>query len=489
MTVNTKQRWSALCFLLLVCLSLAQDPSSDRGILETFYYSCNGDNWNQRENWLDQNMSICDWWGVTCSSSGDEKVEMIQLPNNNVACSLPKQVFLLPELIWLDLRSNFYVTADFTSLYGHEVAKLEYLILADTDVDSLDGIEVFRDSLSTLYVGGCRLSGEIPEILFRMTALKHLDLSYNLLSGTLSDSISALQDLRTLGLSHNFLNGQIPEGLGRLSRLTAVQMQFNQLSGTLPLTLNDMYSLSFLTLNDQIQGPRDAQIGGMSGPLVDFSTLQFLFHVDLSNNRLSGTLPSNLLDSLLPGFGYSTVLDLRSNELGGEVPMSLMKFESILAYLADNQIESVPIELCQQVPDWLFGQVGQYGCNAILCPPGTFNSYGRQMSDGFPCWACRTGETAPYFGSQRCEATSTALTLGGENETDANDIWSFTHIHSPFGRLSKDTNNRFDGYFWRDGLDNSITIAPLADASLATRAAATGAVALLSSFVALTLLF
>jgi hypothetical protein len=195
-------------------------------------------------------------------------------------------------------------------------------------------------------------------------------------------------DLRTLGVAHNFFNGQIPPTIGSLQRLTQFQGQFNTFSGTMPTEMGDMFSLSFLTLNDQIQGVGDARVGGITGPLLDFATLQYLFHIDLSNNLLSGALPLNLLESLNTGFADSTLIDLRSNLLSGEVPASLARFETILAYLADNMIESVPDVICQEA-DWLFGQVGEFGCNGFLCPPGTFNPFGRQMWNWRVCTVFR----------------------------------------------------------------------------------------------------
>lgn len=484
-------RWSVLCLFLVVWLTSATDPTTERGILEIFYNECNGDNWNDRTNWLDA-QSICNWTGVECPFDV-EQVERLRLPNNNITCSLPNVLFTLPELVWLDLRSNGGISADFTGLNEMTVASLEYLVLSDTNVGSLDGIEVFSDSLTTLYMSGCELSGPIPENVFLLSALKNLDLSYNFLSGVISDRMNALPDLRSIILSHNFFNGQIPSTIGSLQRLTNVQMQFNGLSGTLPQQMGEMFSLSFLTLNNQIQGVGDSQVGGIAGPLLDFATLQFLFHVDLSSNRLSGTVPPSFLASLLPGFDFSTLVDLRSNQLRGEVPASLAKFDNILAYLADNQIESVAPELCQE-SDWLFGQVGQFGCNALLCPPGTFNPFGRQFSDGFPCWQCRTGETAPYFGSKSCVADSSLAA-----RMDTHDVETLVHVNSPFERLSKDAavpfsdvsgTNDYDGNYWRDGLeheaDDALVVQSRSAVSSGRRAvAAMGTLATLAALFAL----
>jgi hypothetical protein len=428
----------------------ATDPSTDRGILEIFYFACNGENWNDNANWINNQMSICNWTGVECALTDVEQVQRLRLPNNGIACSVPPELFSLPDLEWLDLRSNNGITVDFTSLNTFQVSKkLEYLILSDTDVASLDGIQVFNESLTTLNMAGCELSGPFPESILSLSALKHLDLAYNFLSGSISDGIDEFQDLRTLGLNHNFFNGQLPSTLGNLQRLSQVQISFNMLSGTLPTEMNDMYSLTFVTLNDQIQGMGDAQVGGINGPLLDFKTLQFLFHLDFSNNRLTGSVPPTFLASLLPGFGYSTVIDLRSNRLSGELPSTLARFDNVLPYLADNQIESIPQDLCQ-ASDWLFGQVGEFGCNGLLCPPGTFNEFGRQLSDGFPCWQCEAGKTAPYYGSKSCILDTVAQS---SSAWQTKDTISLAHVSPGVERLSTKDEDYQRSYYSSNGLE------------------------------------
>ena len=461
--ISELKRLSIACILLSMWAASATDPSTDRGILEIFYFACNGENWNDKTHWIDGNMSICDWQGVDCTYDGGEQVQKLMLTNNNVSCTLPNELFYLSELEWLDLRTNEGITVDFSTLNASAVSKkLQYLILSDTSANSLQGIQVFSDSLNTLYMVGCELSGPFPESVLQLSALQHLDVAYNFLSGAFPDGSSNLMDLRTLGIAHNFFNGQIPSTIGNLQRLTQFQGQFNAFSGTLPTEMGDMFSLSFLTLNNQIQGVGDARVGGIAGPLLDFATLQFLFHIDLSNNLLSGPLLPNFLESLSLGFADSTIIDLRSNRLSGEVPASLARFDTFSAYLADNLIESVPDVLCQE-SDWLFGQVGEFGCNGFLCPPGTFNPFGRQTSDGFPCWQCSTGESAPYFGSQRC--SNDAILTSSDK---ANTTLSLIDVTSPLERLSKDaslteattpTTSDFEGTFWRDGLEQDTSSA------------------------------
>ena len=142
------------------------------------------------------------------------------------------------------------------------------------------------------------------------------------------------------------------------------------------------------------------------------------------------------------------MIDLRSNRLSGELPTTLTRFENVLPYLADNEIESIPQELCQ-ASDWLFGQVGEFGCNGLLCPPGTFNAFGRQLSDGFPCFQCRAGETAPYYGSKGCIVEPI---VQSSSAWETKDVVSLAHVHPGFERLST-KDEEYEGSYWSNGLE------------------------------------
>jgi len=44
-------------------------PNSERDTLVAFYNATDGDNWNRSDNWLNNNVSICEWYGVQCGGS------------------------------------------------------------------------------------------------------------------------------------------------------------------------------------------------------------------------------------------------------------------------------------------------------------------------------------------------------------------------------------------------------------------------------------
>lgn len=69
-----------------------------------------------------------------------------------------------------------------------------------------------------------------------MSYLLNLDLSSNLLNGTIPSTLGNLSNLHSLDLSHNMLSGQIPPALGDLKNLTHFNVSYNSLSGPIPST-------------------------------------------------------------------------------------------------------------------------------------------------------------------------------------------------------------------------------------------------------------
>jgi hypothetical protein len=119
----------------------------------------------------------------------------------------------------------------------------------------------------------------------------------------------------------------------------------------------------------------------------------------VSKNYFSGTVPDEFLSSVNPTF--FDYLDLSENFLTGTVPSILSHFDII--YLQENQFSAVDPELCDKSRGGLFKQ---FGCDAILCPSGTYNVIGRQDSE---INACETCPGSPYYGATSCNSTESLI--------------------------------------------------------------------------------
>ena len=100
--------------------------------------------------------------------------------------------------------------------------------------------ESYYDDSVTIMIKGLEI--ELPRIL---TIFTTIDLSHNKFSGEIPNVMGKLQALRFLNLSHNDLVGNIPSSLGNLCSLESLDLSSNQLSGKIPSQLT---SLTFLCM-------------------------------------------------------------------------------------------------------------------------------------------------------------------------------------------------------------------------------------------------
>ena len=209
--------------------------------------------------------------------------------------------------------------------------------------------------------------------------------------------IGAASSLISFSARFTALRGQFPDDLLRLTNLRTLHLGDNGLTGTLPKSLADMRHLVALNLHSN----------QLTGQLPAFDDLHFLNYIDMSNNGLSGPISRKFLDKL-PSTDIPTI-KLSQNQLTGVIPEEFDRFNGMALYLQDNYILGLPLTLCDN-PDWNNGDVGDFGCDAILCKPGTYNAIGRRRRNGASCKACAS---ARYFGESVCgdfpSATRAAL--------------------------------------------------------------------------------
>lgn len=388
--------------LPLLLLSQGGNAQQDieRQILMSLYDTCLGSSWARNDNWLDTSVSVCNWFGIRCNDIGS--LVEIKLRTNGLRCHLPATTFYLPSLQFLDVSGNPDVFIDFRLADPFLAADMRGIFFAGTMVHSLDGIDTFAN-LEAVGASECALTGEFPPQLKQLTKLTTLDLSINFLSGSFPEDIDILINLQILHANNNMFIGTLAPSIGNLKFLNQFSIQFNNMTGTLPVELTQLSSLTSISLNDQIT---DDGIG-FTGPMLDFANSPFLLHVDVANNALSGSVPPSLLNSVDPNFSSLINVDMSGNRLTGIVPSELSRFERIRLYLSDNDIVGVDSSLCSK-DGWFFGDVGQFGCDGILCPPGSFSVFGRQISIDYPCEIC---PSSSFFGATQCEPATAFISI------------------------------------------------------------------------------
>ncbi|GJU82121.1 somatic embryogenesis receptor kinase 2 [Tanacetum coccineum] len=151
-----------------------------------------------------------------------------------------------------------------------------------------------------------------------------VDLGNAALSGTLVPQIGLLKNLQYLELYSNNISGPIPSDIGNLTNLVSLDLYLNSFSGPIPVELGKLSKLRFLyvyslhLLNDSRLNNNSLD-GQIPMQLTNITSLQVL---DLSNNRLSGSVPDNGSFSLFTPISFANNLDLCGPVTGHPCPGS-----------------------------------------------------------------------------------------------------------------------------------------------------------------------
>ncbi|XP_028753470.1 receptor-like protein EIX1 [Neltuma alba] len=136
-----------------------------------------------------------------------------------------------------------------------------------------------------------------------------LNLRGNKLSGSVSKALQNLSSLEFLDVSDNMIDA-IPFWLGEFRFLSSMNLARNILSGLFPTAVQNMSSLRFLDLSDNMIDSIPLWLG----------EFRFLTSMNLGRNRLSGLFPM-----VIQNMSSLRFLDLSDNSLTSAVPLWLIK--------------------------------------------------------------------------------------------------------------------------------------------------------------------
>ncbi|CAI0443951.1 unnamed protein product [Linum tenue] len=284
-----------------------------------------------------QSLHFCQWQGVTCNNEEEERVTQVDLKLSQLSGSISPHIGNLTFLTHLILNNNS-ISGEIPPEIGR-LQRLEVLVLFQNSISgsippnlsacsNLTRLGVAFNSLAVSF-GANRFSGSFPLQFFNSSSIHtisiivHLNVAYNNFSGRIPGSISNATNLQAFELGHNYFHGGVPS-LSKLNKIQFLGLMNNSLgSGGVE---DDLLFLHSLTNSTFLQG---------------FMTLQ------VQNNSLSGSIPSNI--------GNSTKLLgvwLQGNQLEGEIPASFGKCKDMtVLYLADNNLSGeIPPEILN-LPD------------------------------------------------------------------------------------------------------------------------------------------
>ncbi|XP_059641026.1 probable inactive receptor kinase At5g10020 [Cornus florida] len=246
-------------------------------------------------------------------------LRVLRLGSNEFHGSIPEELFesAIP-LEELDLSDNGFSG----SIHGINSTTLSMLNLS---ANALSGsLPSSMGNCLNVDLSRNMLFGDISVMQSWEANLEGLDLSSNQLNGSIPNLTSQFQKLTTLNIRNNSLVGTLPPELGTFLRLSAVDLSFNKLDGPIPRSFFTSMILTRLNLSgNHFTGPIPLQ-GSHTSELLVLPSYPQMESLDLSNNSLSGTLPSDI-----GNLGRLKLLNLARNDLSGRMPNELSKLSSL----------------------------------------------------------------------------------------------------------------------------------------------------------------
>ncbi|XP_021726834.1 LRR receptor-like serine/threonine-protein kinase FLS2 [Chenopodium quinoa] len=335
-------------------------------------------------------LSYCLIWGIIPTNFGGmSSLSYLDLRLNMLVGPIPSSIWDMPNLSYLSLSWN---ALDGSISFPDEISS-HTLTHLDLSGNSFQVSPTLLKSLGhlcnirELALSSQNLPFEFSAIMQSLSAcalhtLESLDLSNNMVWGSIPDMISSFSSLRELLLYGNQLNGTISPAIGQLSKLEQLDLSSNTLSDTLSqhhlsnlsrlrtlylsensaLVVNvsdnwiPPFQLDSLTLGSCKLGPHfpkwlqtqtkfswlDISNAGISGTIpASFweslpSNLQLL---DMSRNSLYGTLPEVSIT-----FDFLPRINLSTNHFSGAVPSFLVN--ASMLYLDNNMFSKLIPFLC-----------------------------------------------------------------------------------------------------------------------------------------------
>ncbi|XP_024966717.1 probable leucine-rich repeat receptor-like protein kinase At5g49770 [Cynara cardunculus var. scolymus] len=255
----------------------------------------------------------CGFSGLLPTTLGDlENLVYMSLNSNGFTGPIPPSIGNIRNLYWLDLADNM-LTGSIPVSSGRTTA----------------GLDMLTNALH-FHLGGNRLEGDIPARLFSSNmSLIHLLFENNQLTGPIPPTLGLVKSLEVVRLDGNLLTGNVPPNINNLTGVFEMFLSNNQLTGPVP-NLTGLNVLNYLDLSNNTFERTDIPSW--------FSTLQSLTTLNMYSTNLVGELPAALFS--IPQLQQ---VDLSNNRVNGTLNLGSTYSSQLQSVnLQDNQIDAFP---------------------------------------------------------------------------------------------------------------------------------------------------
>ena len=282
------------------------------------------------------------------------RLRSLSLSGNAFEGNLPLQFITLTDLKILALNEN-QLSGGLEELY--RLTNLEELYLANNSFEDQLSHGSFKEltDLRVIDVKNNRISGPLPNALWKLTNLEVIDFHQNAIDGHINDVIVEGHPLKYLDASNNLLGGGFPSTVSYLTSLTHLDVSYNRLDTRLsPTHLAGMTKMRTLLLTEEdglgpqpipewLRGMTDLEqvsfrLATRTGTIPTwFGELTRLELLDLDWNHISGTIPTEL--GRLTNLKY---LMLNRNLMTGTVPTAVSYLPHLKILMLDtNEFDRV----------------------------------------------------------------------------------------------------------------------------------------------------
>ncbi len=271
-----------------------------------------------------QTLSYCDVSNNAIQINATDRLDNIPpnikqflAQNNQIYGSFPDSINNLPQLQRFDMSSN---------------------ALTGSLPESLNNLP----QLSYFNMSSNALSGSLPESLNNLPQLRQFDISSNALSGQLPLFAESILSLQKLDMSNQTIGftGSVPQDLERFQSLKVLKLAGNKLTGTIPSSVGNIAVLEILDLsNNLLRSTIPPELGLLDGKYSNCHILQ-LYDESVQRLHLYLDLSAGVLKRL----------DLSNNTLSGRIPSQIGELEGASILLGGNLFynssETAPLRLC-----------------------------------------------------------------------------------------------------------------------------------------------